>query len=311
MADRPLGTSSVPRLGKGSLFLNNTSYSGADIKVVINVYEPGKALREDIKLAEEGIRKAQQDLKTLQSQISAKNDQFNAAKVATPLWNKLSSELGRMGADYQVNQLFIQQEQERLTKLRKETPKTATKVLAEMQTLSVSTHRDKVAVRSCGTVYPRGFTRGPRQIAGSAIFTVFDEHVLFRFLEAHASDFDAIRFTSALLDQLPPVDILVSFANEYGQVSRMTIYGVEFIDEGQVMSIEDIMTENVVQWVARDIDPMRSVSSRFTKQGVTNAALGIPQPTRASDLILEEDYQKIKNSLDPFTRFRRRRNPFL
>jgi hypothetical protein len=141
------------------------------------------------------------------------------------------------------------------------------------------------------------------------IFTVFHEHVLYEFLEAHASDFDASTYTSALIDQLPPVDILLSFANEYGQVSRMTIRGVEFGAEGQTMSIEDIMTENVVNYVARDVDPMRAVSKRkLDEHSIMTAQV---QPMRASDLLLEEDYQGLKDALDPFKRFRRRRNPFL
>ena len=141
------------------------------------------------------------------------------------------------------------------------------------------------------------------------IFTVFNEHVLYDFLDFHASDFDSVGFTAAILDQIPPVDILVTFANEYGAVSRMTIYGVEFVDEGQTMSIEDILTENVVHYVARDIDPMQAVSKRKVSSG--GLLLSSAQQQRASHLLLEDDYRNVKSMVDPFDRFSRRRNPFL
>jgi hypothetical protein len=125
----------------------------------------------------------------------------------------------------------------------------------------------------------------------------------------YPSDFDGVRYTSALLDQLPPVDIIVSFANEYGSVSRMTLYGVEFVNEGQIMSIEDILTENTVSYVARDYDPMRSVSKR--KLDENSRLMQQIQPKRASDLLLEEDYKEITKGLDPYTRQKSRREPFI
>ena len=153
-------------------------------------------------------------------------------------------------------------------------------------------------------------TRGPREIAGTIVFTVFDEHVLYRFLEAHPSDFDAASgLSSALMDQLPPVDITVVFANEYGTISRMGLFGVEFIDEGQTMSIEDIITENVVSFVARDLDPMRKVGQR-NRDEVSNT-LRNELAKKASDLLLEDDYQAFKSKLNPYQRFNYRRNPFI
>jgi hypothetical protein len=42
----------------------------------------------------------------------------------------------------------------------------------------------------------------------------------------------------------------------------MGLYGVEFVQDGGTFSIEDIFTESVVQYVARDIDPMRIAGLR-------------------------------------------------
>lgn len=297
---------------EGSQFtLNNSSYSGADIKVVVQVYRETltKETQAELEQVNEEASKLEKDL----AEVKKKRDaQKHIGVTELSLYDtriaRLETQIYAIRTNFQHNADTLSQSAQVSNKKITQVG-TQTKVLAEIQTLSVSVHRAKSPVRSFGRVYPVGFVRGDRQIAGSAIFTVFNEHVLYEFLESHPSDFDAMRDTSGMLDQIPPVDILISFANEYGYVSRMTIYGVEFVDEGQVMSIEDIMTENTVHWVARDMDPMRSVSKR--KMDKNGALLQGTQMLSASNLILEEDYQQVKNALDPFERFSNRRNPFI
>lgn len=100
-----------------------------------------------------------------------------------------------------------------------------------------------------------------------------------------------------LADQLPPLDISLIFANEYGAISHMMFYGVEFFQEGGTFSIEDIYSENVVQYIARDIDPMRIVEQRdIDGQGITKE-----WATTASKMLRE------KQILAHLTR----RNPFI
>jgi len=292
----------------GSVFVNNTSYSGADIKVFIHLY------RDDV--GEKAARQAEIDVmdvadrqNTVESDISTTQSKLEEVHTGTQEDIRLRRELTKLQQEKGSLKTALVASEENADRARNSIAKSSTKVLAEVQTLSVSIHRDKQAVRACGSTYPKGFTRGPREIAGSLIFTVFNEHVLYEFLDAHASDFDSNTYTSALMDQLPPVDIGISFANEYGAVSRMTIYGVEFVNEGQTMSIEDILTENVVNFVARDLDPMRAVSQRTVSQH--QLLISQSQPKRASDLLLEEDYKALKDNISPYERFSRRRNPFL
>jgi hypothetical protein len=294
----------------GSVFLNNTSYSGCDIKILLNTHTPDQGLKEHLLDIEKEIDKSQSEIRRLQSLKSeAENRLDTVYKRGTPEHQAASNFVAKWRERIFVLQEYIDNLHDRQGVLEKAARQPVTKVLAEAQTLSVSIFRDKQAVRACGSVYPKGFTRGPREIAGSLVFTVFNEHVLHRFLEAHPSDFDANTFTSALMDQLPPVDILISFANEYGHISRMTIYGVEFMSEGQTMSVEDILTENVVHFVARDLDPMRAKAQR--KVDNESHRLQRDLGKRASDLILEEDYQAMKSQVNPYIRFKRRRNPFL
>ena len=138
-----------------------------------------------------------------------------------------------------------------------------TVVLASLQTLSVQSHREKFAVRALGHSYVKGYTRGPRTIAGSMIFTVFNEHALAGLIRSlgassiHSGEKDAFLHT-LLPDQLPPLDLTIAFANEYGSVSSLRLMGVEFINDGATYSIEDLLTENIINFVARDADPMTS-----------------------------------------------------
>ena len=57
------------------------------------------------------------------------------------------------------------------------------------------------------------------------------------------------------VDQLPPFDITVVAANEYGAAAQMRIYGVEILNEGSGFSIDDIVIENQMTYVCRTILP--------------------------------------------------------
>lgn len=126
--------------------------------------------------------------------------------------------------------------------------------LGSLQTLSVSTHQDKRPVRVIGSVNALDYVMGQRTIAGSLVFAVFDQHFateMFNDLE------EATDRTFFLPDELPALDLTITFANEYGRQSRMAIYGVRIINEGQVMSINDLYTENTYQFVATAMEPLK------------------------------------------------------
>ena len=125
--------------------------------------------------------------------------------------------------------------------------------LGSLQTLSVSTHQDKKPVRVIGSANALDYVLGQRTIAGSLVFAVFDQH----FATEMFNDLSEATGKSFFLpDELPGLDITISFANEYGRQSRMAIYGVRIINEGKVMSINDLYTENTYQFVALSMEPL-------------------------------------------------------
>jgi len=139
-------------------------------------------------------------------------------------------------------------------------------VIGELQTISYSIYRPIQNVFALGKIGPRGVIKGHRTIAGTLIWTVFDRHIIRTLLSnyelkanmANLSNYSCIRgdVGDFFMDEMPPFDINITFLNEYGNSSTLNIYGVTVVSEGQTMSIEDMITENTMQYIAMDMDLM-------------------------------------------------------
>lgn len=68
-------------------------------------------------------------------------------------------------------------------------------------------------------------------------------------------------------DQILPFDITLAGTNEMGAASAMRIYGVEILNEGSGVSIDDAVTEMQATFVARLVEPWAAVASPFTGVG--------------------------------------------
>jgi len=64
-------------------------------------------------------------------------------------------------------------------------------------------------------------------------------------------------------DQILPFDITLAGTNEMGAATTMRIYGVEILNEGSGVSIDDAVTEMQATFVARTIGPWQAVASKF------------------------------------------------
>jgi hypothetical protein len=161
------------------------------------------------------------------------------------------------------------------------------KVIGELQGVSYSVTREKAPIYTMGSADPRSFSRGKRGIAGTLIFTVFDRSALLESFKnmsdrsgwffAHDTDVNKHNSEEAkgaqvwqdvntdnswqpswYPDQIPPFDIVLTAANEYGQVAQMSVRGVEILNEGSGMSIDDIVTEQQMTFVAREVQPWKA-----------------------------------------------------
>lgn len=165
------------------------------------------------------------------------------------------------------------------------------RVVGELQAITYSVTREKAPIYVMGDPNPKSFSRGKRGIAGSLVFTVFDRDALHqmkttanpvfrhglnstqsgKFNQDNLTAVHGINMNQTDLpgkwaekkapkysDEIPPFDITVNFLNEYGQSSQMTIFGVEILNEGMGMSVDDITTEKACTFIARSIDDMDS-----------------------------------------------------
>ena len=130
------------------------------------------------------------------------------------------------------------------------------KQLLECTTLSVSVHRVKSPVRACGYINPKGFARGGRTIAGTLILTQFTCDVLYRFLQAVLPNDLSKDTLYVKVDQLPPFNLTMLFADEYGNQSQRRILGMEFVTDGTVYSINDLLSEQTISFMAADFTPL-------------------------------------------------------
>jgi hypothetical protein len=60
-------------------------------------------------------------------------------------------------------------------------------------------------------------------------------------------------------DQLPPFDLMITMTNEYGYASIVSLYGIQVVDEGTVLGVDNLITECVIQYTAVAMDPITAV----------------------------------------------------
>lgn len=155
--------------------------------------------------------------------------------------------------------------------------------IGTLQAISYSINREKAAIYTMGRANPRAFSRGKRMIAGSLVFILFDQNPLLqhfsgaKFLgdldeEIHNADSGMMSgsgvdageqvdgvlekqkaMTPNYVDQIPPFDVILSAANEYGERASMKVLGIELMNENSGFSIDDIVVEQQYTYVATDI----------------------------------------------------------
>lgn len=60
-------------------------------------------------------------------------------------------------------------------------------------------------------------------------------------------------------DQVPPIDVVLAAANEMGQLAIMKVLGVEILNSGWGISVDDIVSEHSYTFVATGIVPWQSL----------------------------------------------------
>jgi len=137
-----------------------------------------------------------------------------------------------------------------------------------MTLLSWSIHRDKNSNRRSYESIPTSHPKGAKTIAGSIIFTLFDENPVRAMTPMqyfHGNDpvvgpDGLTEMYEMLSTDIPGFDMAISLDNEYGAVSATVIYGIEFTDEGGSFSMRQMENEVVLQYKALGMDPIKPVT---------------------------------------------------
>ncbi len=154
-------------------------------------------------------------------------------------------------------------------------------------TVSYSVYRSKASVFNCGNNLIDGFAIGNKYVAGSIVKGVFRNDDFNGFLsKVKESLLAAIDITnlqsisdkkvvhSIMKDDLLTCDIILSYTSEYsGEVKNEIIYGANFMNNGQVASINDIITETTLSYIARSVKTMESSDEPSTMVSNTSTAV--------------------------------------
>lgn len=138
----------------------------------------------------------------------------------------------------------------------------------DIQTISISTHPAKGVIRTLGRRAPVTYVEGSKTVAGTLVFSMLREDPFVELLAEYnnlvlgdpkeSRPLDSLGRQSLAIsaDQLPPIDIMLLFHNEYDQVvSIAKVMNVHIIDNGMVSSSNDMYTEITYQYVAEEFMP--------------------------------------------------------
>lgn len=152
------------------------------------------------------------------------------------------------------------------------------KQLIECTTFTISIHREKSSVRAAGYINPKAFARGRRTIAGTLVLTQFSVDILYNFLmNQQTLGSDVSKDTQYIkVDQLPPFNMTLLFADEYGNSSYQQVLGVDMVTDGIVYSSNDMLAERTISYMAADFTPLLNVgaSALFSQAQVKQVLAG-------------------------------------
>ena len=154
-------------------------------------------------------------------------------------------------------------------------------VIAELVGISYTITREIAPIYTTGSPDPRSFSKGKRGIAGTLVFQKFDRQALRDLMDksvyvAKNDDFQSagwrpvdeisgianderlgVRLAAPIyVDQIPPFDITITYANETGQLAMERLLGVQILNEGNGISIDDLTHETNCTFVCRHVTGM-------------------------------------------------------
>ena len=157
------------------------------------------------------------------------------------------------------------------------------KQLKSVATVSVSVYDAKAPVRALGHRSVKGYTGSIRTVAGSIVFIVVEGHPLEDLMTLNTGrnhyDTDELPIGNVpninrnkemyAIGSISPFKLMLLYKNEIGNSAGLEIDDIEFVSEGIVTSVNDMITEVVVQFVATRFKQL--TRSEMKTEGVATA----------------------------------------
>ena len=127
--------------------------------------------------------------------------------------------------------------------------------VGSLQTISISSMRSIDPVRNLGITMAKEFTRGPRTVAGSLVFTDINYEFLgnvYKYSYSKNEKFDGGLF----IDQLKEFAIYITCMSESGKIAYRYLHGVNIGNYGTTYSIDNMLTESTYTYVAKWVSPL-------------------------------------------------------
>lgn len=178
--------------------------------------------------------------------------------------------------------------------------------LEGLATISYSIYEAKSPVRRLGERAVSGYTKGIRTVAGSMVFLVIEDHPLAELVKTHnksrtwSEDLNdkghsykeiagVKRYVSTMLkpfniglfyktevafnDESYTYQYSPGYSTSFSEMAHLVISGVEIVSEGMVTSVNDMVTEVTMQFVAHDVFNIERQSA-----GSANTIAGTEKP---------------------------------
>lgn len=160
-------------------------------------------------------------------------------------------------------------------------------VFGNLLSISWNVTREKAPIYVLGVKDPVSMSRGKRGIAGTLSFQNFDRDAIQMLIANDPSKYmytdyisnvvsydlvygpdptngwvdwrqaDAYRgitqATAYYADQMPPLDVTLTYVNEYGNIAVEQVFGLEILNEGKGVHIDDMAVETAMTYIARGI----------------------------------------------------------
>lgn len=157
----------------------------------------------------------------------------------------------------------------------------------QLQTITMSSASSLFPVRRCGEAKAQDYTKGTRTFAGSMVFSIIGEDPLQRLFSIDALRSSMRTDDSWHIDQMPPLDCILLFSNEFGANGIQVIQGIQFSNWGQTVSIDDMYLESTYSYIADHITPFLSYNEFAPSKTTENAIL-----SKISSIIKQNSIQE-------------------